>query len=128
MANPDLPIGALTKKAMRAKPSLKKKANQAADRKSNKAVKERSGGRCEVKVLSEVLAEWHWRCQRAATQVHHLIGGRGKRGIGISALAEHKQHVCDQCHLAITGDIGGKKLIRVGGVIPHWTDRYKRVA
>jgi hypothetical protein len=32
-----------------------------------------------------------------------------------------------QCHLDITGDIGGKKLILVkAGALPHYTDVYKR--
>lgn len=118
------------KRAARPKPvSAKKRAQQALDRRESAKVRERSGGRCEVCVQVGVV-EWAgayaWRCMQLATQVHHMIGGRGQRGVGISALADHKQHVCDQCHRDITGDIGGKKLIRVGGLMPHWTDWYRR--
>ena len=101
----------------------KKDADKALDKAENKKVPKRSGGRCEVhvQVLDGVL-----RCWNVATQIHHMIGGWGKRGRGRSALRDHKQHVCEGCHRSITGDIGGKKLIRVGGVIPHYTDCYKR--
>ena len=95
------------------------------DARESDKVRARSGGRCEVVTFWPSFLH---RCLRRATQVHHLIGGIGKRGRGISALAEHKQHVCDQCHLWITGDLGGRKLQRVGDVVPHWTDCYERVS
>lgn len=125
MANPQLASGSLTKKAMRAKPSQRKKAHRAADRKGSRAVKERSGGRCEARAE---LAGCYMvaRCPRRATQVHHMVCGRGQRGIGLSARAEHKQHLCFECHLAITGGIGGRKLVRIGGTVPYWTDVYRQ--
>ncbi len=106
------------------------KANPSLDRAESLKVQERSYGRCEVVVVysapsGTVLTQI--RCTRRATQVHHMIGGRGKRGVGISALSEHKQHVCDRCHLDITGDIGGKKLQRIGEPVPAWTDTYRRI-
>ena len=81
----------------------------------------------EVWKVLEVWRVYPQRCLRVATQVHHMIGGRGKRGRGISALAEHKQAVCDVCHEEITGGIGGKKLMRIGGDVPLWTDFYRGV-
>jgi len=109
------------------KPRVSLKQLQAkVDRAESKKVRKRSYGRCEVLRMLGVSA-YAVRCWRPADHVHHMISGRGKRGIGKSALAEHKQHVCAQCHLDIGGDIGGKKLERIGGDIPLWTDRYKRV-
>lgn len=102
------------------------------ERVENAKVKARSGGRCEV-VVADRRTGWGggicvYPCVNTATQVHHMIGGRGRRGVGISALAEHKQDVCDQCHLDITGDIGGKRLIlQEAGPVPVWTDSYRRV-
>lgn len=136
MSNPDLPPNALQKPTPRAllKPLAKK-----ADRIGSDHVKARSGGRCEVVFVEGNTAreETLWfaatgehprgRCIRNAVHVHHMISGRGKRGIGRSALPKHKQHVCEQCHRDIHGDIGGRRLERVGGVVPHWTDPYRRV-
>lgn len=103
-------------------------ADKALDRKESAKVKERSGGRCEVWERDEQMFGWgNSRCKRAATQVHHMMGGRGVRGRGESALAIRKQHLCDQCHLDITGDIGGKRLKRIGGMVPHYTDVYERI-
>lgn len=108
-----------------------KKATWAAvDKAENATVPERSGWRCEV-VTAYISPRGNVcpqrRCENRATQIHHMIGGRGRRGIGESALAERKQHVCDACHLGITGDLGGKKLKRIGGVVPHFTDCYERL-
>lgn len=100
-----------------------KRASLSADRKGSADCRKRSGGRCEAWNGGD---GWSWRCHRAAVHVHHMIGGHGKRGIGISALAEHKQHVCEQCHLDIGGGVGGRKLHRVGGIVPCWTDHYER--
>ena len=116
----------------------RRSVDAAADRAGSTAVRARSGGRCEVVTVgsdwrAQVIASLEtgrhpdgW-CIRRAVHVHHMIGGRWKRGIGISALAEHKQHVCDSCHRDITGDVGGRKLLRLGRQVPMWTDRYKRV-
>ena len=99
-----------------------------ADRAGSRAVRLRSGGQCEVWAL---YGDWHiWgarRCVNRASQVHHMIKGQGRRGIGRSALAYHKQHVCAICHADIEGGVGGKKLIRIGGTVPRWTDTYRRV-
>lgn len=104
----------------------KKQADAAKDIAENAAVRGRSGGQCEVReIVRDSIVPY--RCTERATQVHHMIGGRGRRGVGISALKEHKQAVCDSCHLDITGDIGGKRLKRIGDVLPHWTDYYERV-
>lgn len=102
----------------------KREADLAVDKAENAKVPERSGGKCEV-VVVDYFDRVSSECWRAATQIHHMISGRGKRGRGLSALAEHKQHLCEECHLDITGDIGGKRLRRVGGVVPHWMDVYE---
>jgi hypothetical protein len=106
--------------------SKRKHPDAALDTRESAKVRARSAGQCEViEVDSAGLRPV--RCSRQATEVHHLIGGNGKRGIGISALAIHKQHICHSCHLWITGDLGGKKLKRLGGDVPLWTDPYQRV-
>ena len=91
-----------------------------ADAKHSEAVKARSGGRCEVVVVyGDSIVPYG--CWETATQVHHMIGGSGKRARGMSQLPEHKQHCCDECHQLITD----RKLIRIGGDVPLWTDRYR---
>ena len=104
-------------------------ADKALDKAENAKVPIRSGGRCEVKER-RILFDGYpadIRCQCAAQHIMHLIGGRGKRGRGISALAKHKLHGCARHHREIDGDIGGKKLKRIGGPIPHYTDCYERI-
>lgn len=97
----------------------------ALDRTESAQVKIRSGGQCEVRWFGET-GRIEYRCQHVATQVHHMIGGHGRRARGLSVYATAKQHVCDACHLAITGDLGGKKLRRIGGPVPHYQDVYER--
>lgn len=99
------------------------------DEKESKKVRERSGGRCEVEVVSgrwsvpHATGVYRSRCKRRANQVHHMIGGIGVRGRGESAKRIRKQHTCAECH----SDIGNKVLVRIGGVVPHFTDTYSRV-
>ena len=64
---------------------------QARERLENANVRARSGGRCEV-VLGET------RCRKAGREVHHLLGGHGRRGRGDSVLATHKVHTCLDHH------------------------------
>ncbi len=64
---------------------------QANGRLENATVRQRSGGRCEV-VLGDT------RCQKAGREVHHLVGGNGRRGRGASVLATHKVHACVDHH------------------------------
>lgn len=90
------------------------------DRESAK-VKLRSGGRCEV--WTEVNRKVAWRCKRWVTHIHHMLGGNGVRGRGESAKAIRKQAVCTECH----SDIGNHVLVRLGDVMPHFRDRYRRV-
>ena len=90
------------------------------DRESD-TVKERSGGRCEI--YMEVSPSMAVRCRRRAAHVHHLLGGIGVRGRGESAKAIRKVHLCDRCH----SDAHAHVLVRIGGQMPHWTDRYTRV-
>lgn len=89
------------------------------DKAEDKKVKARSGGRCEVVVAGE------GRCARRGTgQPHHLLGGWGRRARGRSALAEHKQHCCGECHRQITNHI--LRIARVKGELPQWNDTYIR--
>ena len=64
---------------------------QARERRENVVVRQRSGGRCEV-VLGET------RCRKPGREIHHLLGGHGRRGWGDSALATHKVHACVDHH------------------------------
>ena len=57
----------------------------------NATVRQRSGGRCEV-VLDDT------RCRKAGREIHHLLGGHGRRGRGASVLATHKVHTCTRHH------------------------------
>lgn len=106
----------------------KKAALDALDRAESKKVKQRSGGKCEV-------VEQLWladdigggivlaRCPGRAKHVHHQLGGWGRRARGPSALAVHKQHVCSECHLEITGHV--LKLL-TGGDVPRFDMPYER--
>jgi len=87
----------------------KAKADVAAmDKKQRAVCKARSGGYCEVLVVSG-LHPWagrgFTRCHHRATENHHLIGGIGRRNKGRSILAEHRLDVCGYCHEEITGKV-----------------------
>ena len=101
----------------------RRKARKSADELESIRVRKRSGGRCEVvehvKTYGRVSAV---RCKRRANQIHHMLGGWGRRARGPSLLMEHKQHVCAECHDAITRHI----LKREGGDPALWTDTYER--
>lgn len=99
----------------------RKKTRLATDGEESDAVKVRSGGRCEVVWFGRKERRVR-RCVKRASQVHHMIGGWGKRARGPSILAKHKQHVCDTCHPLITGRV----LRRIGADLPLWTDEYER--
>ena len=111
-------------------PSARKAAQAKLARAEAQKVRTRSQGRCEVTVRLSVAPDaWMgMRCPMQARAVHHMIGGRGMRNVGRSALAKHQQHVCMQCHRDITGGIGGRRLVlRPAGPVPVWTDQYERV-
>jgi hypothetical protein len=69
----------------------------------NKRVKARSQGFCEAVILDR--GGGQRRCHRRAGHVHHLVSGIGRRNVGVSILAEHKLHVCDQHHEEIHGHV-----------------------
>lgn len=101
----------------------RKQTRLATDEEGTQEVHERSKGQCEVTWFGK-RAKRVIRCQRPRMiGVHHMIGGHGKRGRGISALAIHKQDVCSECHRLITSHV----LRRVGDEVPLWTDEYERV-
>lgn len=88
----------------------RRKVIEARDKRESDKVTARSGGRCEA-LIDGV------RCARRACQVHHLMGGIGVRGIGDSALAANKVHVCEQTHKEIHAHVllplGGNRFQRV---------------
>lgn len=101
----------------------RKKARLDADYEGTKEAQKRSGGRCEIRWFGKKSRRVK-RCERPiAPGIHHMIGGWGKRARGISCLAIHKQAVCQECHDLITS----KRLRRIGGDVPMWTDEYERV-
>lgn len=96
------------------------------DKAENALVKYRSGGQCEVRVFvrfdgDKVVSR---RCALRASQIHHQLGGWGRRARGRSALAEHKQHACEKCHSDITGHV---LRLQVRGDLPKYSDIYERV-
>lgn len=93
----------------------RRKVKETIEQRENKKVKARSKGQCEVvevfhlRVLKDdtVVAEntaTH-RCLRQAREIHHLLGGTGRRGVRESALAQNKLHVCSADHELITRHI-----------------------
>jgi hypothetical protein len=98
--------------------AVRRKALEAFDTRESAKVKARSGGLCEVQEerIKARLEGW-LRCGRHAMHVHHLLGGIGVRGVGESALASNKVHVCAVCHRLIHNHI----LRSLGGV------RFERV-
>lgn len=64
---------------------------QARERLENTRVEERSGGHAQVVLDGR-------RCRKAGREVHHLLGGHGRRGRGDSVLATHKVHACVDHH------------------------------
>lgn len=101
----------------------RRKALQSADEAENQKVRARSKGQCEIREVVRAGFAMAVPCAHRACQIHHMIGGWGKRARGKSTLAEHKQHCCATCHREITGHV----LKRIGGVTPLWTDTYERV-
>lgn len=91
------------------------------DKAEDKLVKARSKGQCEVFVVGI------GRCPKKANAIHHQLSGWGRRARGRSALAEHKQHVCDGPtghHRLITGHL---LRLLVNGDLPRFDDAYERV-
>ena len=80
--------------------ALVKAERERVDRVESEKVRARSKGRCEMSLSHGRLAGP--RCPRRATEVHHLLGGIGRRGRGESALASNKVHLCDRCHASCT--------------------------
>lgn len=99
-----------------------RKQRRSRDERGSDEARDRSGGKCEIKVIGEPT------CRVRAAEIHHMIGGR-MRGRGASALAQHKQHACERHHKQITGELGnGKTLERVGDPQTPWfTDKYRRL-
>lgn len=86
----------------------RKAALEAQDRAARKACRLRSGGRCEVVTetpkpeTSTMLVK---RCQRRATQNHHLMGGNGRRNRRESVLSNSRLDCCSTCHQLITARV-----------------------
>ena len=97
------------------------KRKQSVEDRENARVKARSKGQCEVREqftsrgFAEPTISSTRRCVRRASETHHLLGGSGRRGVGESAKAENKLHVCsgpNSCHDWIT-----RRVLQV-----HWLD------
>lgn len=88
----------------------RRKALTARDERESDVVRVRSGGWCEVLIRGQ-------RCGRKAVHVHHLMGGIGVRGRGVSALSENKVHCCDlhhrEIHAHVLLHLGGRRFERV---------------
>lgn len=87
------------------------------DKAEDKQVKARSKNQCEVFIVGP------GRCQKKAAEIHHMLGGWGRRARGRSALAEHKQHCCSDHHKQITSHI---LRLMVNGDLPRFDDAYER--
>lgn len=77
----------------------------AEDTRQRKRCHVRSGGRCEVifaHFRPEASEIRYVQCRGRALHNHHLMGGNGRRNVGVSILAEHRLDTCSKCH----GDIG----------------------
>jgi len=96
------------------------RTREAQDEAESAKVKIRSKGQCEVVWELKTAAS---RCDHRATEIHHLIGGWGRRARGESLRAERKLHACGRCHQLITSH----RLRRIGGEMPHYTDVFVRV-
>jgi hypothetical protein len=70
-------------------------------RKQQAEVSARSRGQCE---LCE--AELGVRCTYPATDIHHLLGGHGRRNVGESALAKNLIHICREHHIDVHNHVG----------------------
>jgi hypothetical protein len=75
------------------------------DKQERAKVRQRSGGRCEVRIDPPFMFLAPLRCDRRASENHHLLGGIGRRNRGRSILAEHRLDVCVTCHREITGHV-----------------------
>jgi hypothetical protein len=107
----------------KSRPRLLDKRQRAAEIKTtdeagSKQARLRANGCCEIFVVNE------GRCSRRDVHTHHMLGGRGVRARGKSALAEHKQRVCPRCHEEIGGHV--LRLLQ-DGPSPVFTDAYERV-
>ena len=86
----------------------RKAAKDAQDRAERKVCHLRSGGRCEVIIVThtpEASAIVTKRCKRSARHNHHLLGGVGRRNVGASLLAAHRLDVCPDHHREIEDGI-----------------------
>jgi hypothetical protein len=86
----------------------KKAALNAQDRAERLKCHLRSGMRCEV--IEEIARPEKSllvkkRCKGRVVHNHHLIGGLGKRNVGISLFSEHRIDTCQKCHQDIEAEI-----------------------
>ena len=82
----------------------RKATRDAQDRAERTLCHIRSGGRCEVVIVThrpESSAIIVRRCKRAARHNHHLLGGVGRRNVGASLKAAYRLDVCPDCHREI---------------------------
>ena len=68
----------------------------------------RSGGRCEVIIVTHAPEQsgiFYKRCRKAARENHHLLGGIGRRNVGASILAQHRLDTCTDHHAEINHNV-----------------------
>lgn len=90
----------------------------ATDRAENEKARRRANGRCEIFVVGE-----GW-CTKRDQETHHMISGIGRKKVGRSLLAEHKQRCCTECHRLITNNV---LKVLTEGRVPRWNDPYERI-
>lgn len=76
----------------------------AIDRQERRKCKTRSGGRCEIILVThrpETSSITQLRCKRSARENHHLLGGNGRRNVGPSILSIHRIEICAEHHREI---------------------------
>lgn len=85
-----------------------KSAETAKDNAERKICHLRSGGRCEVQIVTpkpeQSLIETV-RCKGKAVHNHHLISGTGKRNVGRSIMSRHRLDMCAVHHQELHANV-----------------------
>ncbi len=73
----------------------KRRTEARTDHEERRKVHARSGGRCEIYDPHHSVGQ---RCPARAVELHHLLGGIGRRNVGESIAAQNRVHLCLQHH------------------------------
>lgn len=115
-SNPSAAIGFPKGRPRRLDKDAAKAERAQFDQAQSAEAKRRAGGRCEIFVVGQ------GRCEKRDLHTHHMISGIGRRALGVSAKAIHKQRVCADCHRLITGHV--LKVLSEGR-LPVFSDPYE---